>query len=262
MLEISKDLKQRKCSSEETTQMMTGLPCSGTLSMTWWNEAVLWRATSEGVLRGKSKVLNSVVCQHGRERAWVFEVLGIWRKGQGTGHGGSLVGGRTRFDKDPGKEEKLQSSLWILGDVRVLPVTFMESSLTVCEEKIPVREEEPCRVECGSKVPVWARDFSQKNFTEGVRHEVTEWGDFYLSLEIFEWQINISCYCFDEEWKIRKMLQEKPYVIFRLYEWLSRPFQHVATRGWCSCDKWVASWDRHGANHLTCHLQNCVHEKY
>lgn len=87
-------------------------------------------------------MLNSVVCQHGRERAWVFEVLGIWRKGQGTGHGGSLVGGRTRFDKDPGKEEKLQSSLWILGDVRVLPVTFMESSLTVCEEKIPVREEE------------------------------------------------------------------------------------------------------------------------
>lgn len=129
----------------------------------------------------------------------------------------------------------------------------MESSLTVCEEKIPVREEEPCRVECGSKVPVWARDFSQKNFTEGVRHEVTEWGDFYLSLEIFEWQITISCYCFDEEWKIRKMLQEKPYVIFRLYEWLSRPFQHVATRGWCSCDKWVASWDRHGAE-ITCYI--------
>lgn len=42
----------------------------------------------------------------------------------------------------------------ILGDVRVLPVTFMESSLNVCEEKILVREEGPCGAEFGWKIPV------------------------------------------------------------------------------------------------------------
>lgn len=153
-----------------------------------WSEAVTWRRND---LRGSMTWEKQGIeqCSVPTWKGTYVGFRGIRYLEESTRHwswwfpcrGKNWISIRTQ-----GKKRNYILHFGILGDVWVLPVTLMESSLTVCEEKILGRKT-PVVLNLDGRYQYELMILLRKTSLKEWNSEITEWGDFYLSLEFLEW---------------------------------------------------------------------------